>query len=101
MYSLCPAVMLRRRDDILQRLRFDDEPRKPLAGQEFPRPPEQRPDSAAREHQELNVNEGPHHLAEQAGGADAERLHDGEITAHRCQVSLVEVLEWAWVGFPL
>src|SRR6516164_2271235 len=93
--------MMRRLDTTLQRLRFDDEPRKPLAGQEFPRPPEQRPESAARQNQELNVNEGPHQLGEPAGGADAERLHDGEIAANRGQVSLVEVLEWGRLGFLL
>ena len=85
--------MLGRLDGILQRLRFDDEPREPLASEEFPRPPEQRPDSAARQNQELNVNEGPDHLGEQPGGADAERLHDGEIAADRSQVPLVEVPE--------
>src|SRR5262249_56362241 len=46
-------------------------------------------------------NEGPHQLGEPAGGADAERLHDGEIAADRGQVALVEVLEWGRVGFPL
>ena len=92
------TVMLRRRDGALQSLRFDDEPRKPLTGQELPRPPEQRPESAARDSQELNVNEGPHQLGEPAGGADAESLHDGEIAAHGGQVSLVEVLERGRLG---
>src|SRR5262249_2650077 len=60
-----------------------------------------RPDPAARQNQELNVDERPHHLGEQAGRADAERLHDGEIAADRGQVSLVEVLEWGRVGLTL
>ena len=77
----------------LYRLRFNDEPREPLAGQEFPHPPGQRSDSAACQNQELNVDEGPYHLGEQPGGADAERLHDGEIAADRSQVPLVEVAE--------
>src|ERR1700675_3114865 len=47
-----------RLDGALRGLRFDDEPREPLAGQEVPRPPEQRPDSAACQNQELNVDEG-------------------------------------------
>src|SRR5262245_27188513 len=93
--------MLRRRDDLLHRLRFDDEPPKTLARQEFPPPPEQRPESATPQNQELNVNEGPHQLGESAGRAEAERLHHGGIAAYRGKVALVEVLERRRLGFPL
>src|SRR5438132_309836 len=92
-YCRLLLIGYRRGVGVLRRLRLDNEPREPLAGQEFPRPPEQRPDSAARQNQELYMDEGPHDLGEQPGGADTERLHDGEVEADRGQVPLVEVLE--------
>src|SRR5260370_7344577 len=91
----------RRGVGVVRRLRLDNEPREALAGQEFPRPPEQRPNSAARQNQELNMDECPHHLGEQPGGADTERVHNGKVEADRGQVPLVEVLERRRAGPPL
>src|SRR5437588_12527017 len=71
-----------------------DEPGTASEGKVRPGPLKESDEAVAETNQEVDMHGEPHEPREQACEMQPPHIYDGIGTAHRCQVSLVVVVQW-------